>query len=76
MSEIHIKSLSPVNRKKTFKDINKHLSIDSPLIQEHSHFGIPHLTRRKSATVRNSILSKEKNGRRERERTKNENKII
>ena len=60
MSEIHIKSLSPVNRKKTFKDINKHLSIDSPLIQEHSHFGIPHLTRRKSATVRNSIISKEK----------------
>ena len=60
MSEIHIKSLSPVNRKKTFKDINKHLSIDSPLIQEHSHFGIPLLTRRKSATVRNSIISKEK----------------
>ena len=29
MSEIHIKSLSPVNRKKTFKDINKHLSIDN-----------------------------------------------
>ena len=60
MSEKNFKSLSPKGRKKTFKEINKRLSIDSPLTQENPKLFLPKFKRRKSAVFRNSIMAKEK----------------